>query len=170
MRDMRSYDAELKRAHQRRDRYLAPAAALLLSFLATPSSTGQARVELELTSDNPYVNEAVAVSVAVINAGEHEPPRFPDLPNCTVRERGSGMSSYSNVDSRTGRAIRALSSGATMPEAMGISTFRAKLTVFVIAAVLAAISGWLFAYFQRTVNPSPFAIGKGNMVCDSVTN
>ncbi|WBY03935.1 branched-chain amino acid ABC transporter ATP-binding protein/permease [Ramlibacter tataouinensis] len=65
------------------------------------------------------------------------------------------------LDSRPGRAIRALSSGSTMPEAMGISTFRAKLTVFVIAAVLAAISGWLFAYFQRTVNPSPFAIGKG---------
>ena len=29
------------------------------------------------------------------------------------------------------------------------------------AAVLAAISGWLFAHFQRAVNPTPFSIGKG---------
>jgi branched-chain amino acid transport system permease protein len=65
------------------------------------------------------------------------------------------------LDSRPGRAIRSLKGGATMAEAMGISTFRAKLTVFVIAAVLAAVSGWLFAFFQRTVNPSPFSIGKG---------
>lgn len=65
------------------------------------------------------------------------------------------------LDSRPGRAIRSLKGGATMAEAMGISTFRAKLTVFVIAAVLAAVSGWLFAFFQRTVNPSPFGINKG---------
>ena len=65
------------------------------------------------------------------------------------------------LDSRSGRAIRALTHGATMAEAMGISTFRYKLLVFVLAAVLAAISGWLFAHFQRTVNPTPFSIGKG---------
>jgi branched-chain amino acid transport system permease protein len=65
------------------------------------------------------------------------------------------------LDSRPGRAIRALKSGSTMAEAMGISTFRAKLTVFVIAAVLAAVSGWLFAFFQRTVNPTPFSLSKG---------
>ncbi|MFO1216993.1 MAG: branched-chain amino acid ABC transporter ATP-binding protein/permease [Burkholderiaceae bacterium] len=65
------------------------------------------------------------------------------------------------LDSRPGRAIRSLKSGATMAEAMGISTFRYKLTVFVLAAVLAAVSGWLFAHFQRTVNPTPFSIGKG---------
>jgi len=65
------------------------------------------------------------------------------------------------LDSRPGRAIRALKSGATMAEAMGISTFRYKLTVFVIAALLAAVSGWLFAHFQRSVSPSPFGIHKG---------
>lgn len=65
------------------------------------------------------------------------------------------------LDSRPGRAIRSLKSGATMAEAMGISTFRAKLTVFVLSALLASISGWLFAFFQRTVNPTPFSIGKG---------
>ena len=65
------------------------------------------------------------------------------------------------LDSRPGRAIRSLKSGATMAEAMGISTFRYKLTAFVIAAVLAAVSGWLFAHFQRSVSPSPFGINKG---------
>ncbi|WP_427912773.1 ABC transporter permease subunit [Ramlibacter sp. MMS24-I3-19] len=65
------------------------------------------------------------------------------------------------LDSRPGRAIRSLRSGATMAEAMGVSTFRYKLVVFVLAAVLAAVSGWLFAFFQRAINPSPFSIGKG---------
>jgi len=65
------------------------------------------------------------------------------------------------LDSRPGRAIRALKSGATMAEAFGISTFRYKLVAFVLAAVLAATAGWLFAHFQRTVNPTPFSIGKG---------
>ncbi|MES3001969.1 MAG: branched-chain amino acid ABC transporter ATP-binding protein/permease [Pseudomonadota bacterium] len=65
------------------------------------------------------------------------------------------------LDSRPGRAIRSLKSGSTMAEAMGISTFRYKLEIFVIAAVLASVSGWLFAFFQRTVNPTPFSLGKG---------
>jgi branched-chain amino acid transport system permease protein len=65
------------------------------------------------------------------------------------------------LDSRPGRAIRSLKSGSMMAEAMGISTFRYKLTVFVLAAILAAVSGWLFAHFQRTVNPTPFSLGKG---------
>ena len=65
------------------------------------------------------------------------------------------------LDSRAGRAIRALNGGVVMAEAMGISTFRYKVQVFVIAALLAAVSGWLFAHFQRTVNPSPFGIRWG---------
>ncbi len=65
------------------------------------------------------------------------------------------------LDSRTGRAIRSLHGGKTMPEAMGIATFRYKVLVFVVAALLASLSGWLFAHFQRTVNPSPFGIKFG---------
>ena len=65
------------------------------------------------------------------------------------------------LDSRPGRAIRSIKGGSTMPEAMGVSTFRYKLVAFVLAAILAAISGWLFAFFQRTVNPTPFSLGKG---------
>jgi branched-chain amino acid transport system permease protein len=44
---------------------------------------------------------------------------------------------------------------------MGIDTFRSKVSVFLIAALLASVSGWLFAYFQRSVNPSPFGLKMG---------
>lgn len=65
------------------------------------------------------------------------------------------------LDSRTGRAIRALAGGARMAEAMGVNTLRHKVGVFVLAALLASISGWLFAHFQRAVNPSPFGLRMG---------
>jgi branched-chain amino acid transport system permease protein len=65
------------------------------------------------------------------------------------------------LDSRTGRALRAVKGGTTMAEAMGVNTFRIKVTAFVLAALLASVSGWLFAHFQRTVNPSPFGLNKG---------
>ncbi|MDR7332927.1 branched-chain amino acid ABC transporter ATP-binding protein/permease [Roseateles asaccharophilus] len=69
------------------------------------------------------------------------------------------------LDSRPGRIMRALNTnrggGATMPEAMGASTFRYKLVMFVIAALLASVSGWLYAHMQRSVNPSPFGIKFG---------
>ncbi|WP_034411024.1 ABC transporter permease subunit [Derxia gummosa] len=65
------------------------------------------------------------------------------------------------LDSRPGRAIRALRCGTTMPEAMGISTFRYKVAIFVLSALLAAVSGWLFAHFQRAINPSPFGMHMG---------
>lgn len=65
------------------------------------------------------------------------------------------------LDSRSGRAIRALSRGAQMAEAMGIDTLRHKVFIFVLAALLASVSGWLFAHFQRTVNPSPFGLKMG---------
>ncbi len=65
------------------------------------------------------------------------------------------------LDSRTGRALRAVKGGSTMAEAMGVNTFRIKVTAFVLAALLASVSGWLFAHFQRTVNPSPFGLKMG---------
>ena len=65
------------------------------------------------------------------------------------------------LDSRPGRAIRSLKGGSQMAEAMGISTFRYKVTIFLIAALFAAIAGWLLAHFQRTVNPSAFGLKMG---------
>jgi len=65
------------------------------------------------------------------------------------------------LDSRPGRAIRSLKGGTQMAEAMGISTFRYKVTVFLIAALFASVAGWLLAHFQRTVNPSAFGLKMG---------
>ena len=65
------------------------------------------------------------------------------------------------LDSRTGRAIRALRRGHVAAEAFGIRTPRAKLLVFIYAAVLAGLSGWLYAHFQRAANPTPFGAQAG---------
>jgi branched-chain amino acid transport system permease protein len=65
------------------------------------------------------------------------------------------------LDSRTGRAIRALRRGHIAAEAFGIQTPRAKLLVFIYAAVLAGLSGWLYAHFQRAANPTPFGAQAG---------
>jgi branched-chain amino acid transport system permease protein len=65
------------------------------------------------------------------------------------------------LDSRTGRAIRALRRGHVAAEAFGVETPRSKLLVFIHAAVLAGLSGWLYAHFQRAVNPTPFGAQAG---------
>src|SRR5437868_7140588 len=65
------------------------------------------------------------------------------------------------LDSREGRAVRALKSGRVMAESMGVDTARYRVKVFVLAALLAALSGWLYAHMQRFVNPTPFNINIG---------
>jgi ABC-type branched-subunit amino acid transport system ATPase component/ABC-type branched-subunit amino acid transport system permease subunit len=65
------------------------------------------------------------------------------------------------LDSRTGRAIRALRRGHVAAEAFGVQTPRAKLLVFIYAAVLAGLSGWLYAHLQRAANPTPFGAQAG---------
>ena len=65
------------------------------------------------------------------------------------------------LNSREGRAIRALKNGQLMAESMGINTFRSKMIIFLISALFAATSGWLYAHMQRFVNPTPFGLGMG---------
>jgi len=74
---------------------------------------------------------------------------------------GAALGAIHLLDSRSGRALRAVKGGTTMAEAMGVDTLRLKIAVFVLAALLASVSGWLFAHFQRTVNPSPFGLKMG---------
>jgi branched-chain amino acid transport system permease protein len=70
---------------------------------------------------------------------------------------GIGLCAVRNLlHSREGRAIRALKGGVVMAEAMGVDTQRAKMTAFLIAALLASASGWLYAHMQQFVNPVPF--------------
>ena len=65
------------------------------------------------------------------------------------------------LDSREGRAIRALKSGRVMAESMGVDTGRQRMKLFVLAALLSAVSGWLYAHLQRFVNPTPFDLNIG---------
>ncbi|MBL8393494.1 MAG: branched-chain amino acid ABC transporter ATP-binding protein/permease, partial [Candidatus Accumulibacter sp.] len=65
------------------------------------------------------------------------------------------------LDSREGRAIRALKGGSVMAEAMGVHTPRSKIVVFTVAALYAGVSGWLYAHLQRFVNPTPFSLTQG---------
>ena len=73
----------------------------------------------------------------------------------------SALLTMNLLDSRTGRAIRALRRGHVAAEAFGIQTPRAKLLVFIYAAVLAGLSGWLYAHFERATNPTPFGAQAG---------
>ncbi|WP_369063034.1 branched-chain amino acid ABC transporter ATP-binding protein/permease [Burkholderia gladioli] len=65
------------------------------------------------------------------------------------------------LNSRPGRAIRALRGGGVMAEAMGVNTAWMRVLIFVYAAVLASVSGFLYAHLQRAVNPTPFGLNHG---------
>jgi len=73
----------------------------------------------------------------------------------------TALAAQNLLDSRVGRAIRALRGGGQAPEAFGVNVARAKLTVFVLAGVTAALAGWLYAHMQRAINPTPFSISMG---------
>jgi branched-chain amino acid transport system permease protein len=65
------------------------------------------------------------------------------------------------LDSRAGRAIRALRGGAAAASSFGVALPRARMTAFVYAAALAGLAGWLYAHLQRAVNPTPFGLLPG---------
>ena len=65
------------------------------------------------------------------------------------------------LQSRMGRAMRVLRGGNILAESLGIDAFRARLSLFVIAALLAALSGWLEAHLTHFVSPSPYGAGPG---------
>ena len=61
------------------------------------------------------------------------------------------------VDSRTGRALRAVHGSEFAAEMMGIDTARTKAQVFVLSALLSAFAGSLFAHQQGFVSPDSFS-------------
>ncbi|MQR00563.1 branched-chain amino acid ABC transporter ATP-binding protein/permease [Glaciimonas soli] len=65
------------------------------------------------------------------------------------------------LNSRIGRAIRALNGAGVMAESMGVNTAWIKMVIFVLAALLASVSGWLYAHLQGAVNPTPFGLNPG---------
>jgi ABC-type branched-subunit amino acid transport system ATPase component/ABC-type branched-subunit amino acid transport system permease subunit len=65
------------------------------------------------------------------------------------------------LDSRSGRAIRALRFRSVMAESFAVNTSALKLVVFLYAALLAGLSGWLYAHFLRFVSPHAFGVNAG---------
>jgi branched-chain amino acid transport system permease protein len=48
-----------------------------------------------------------------------------------------------------------------MAESFGVDLRHYKVVIFVYAALLGGVSGWLYAHMQRAVSPSPFGLGYG---------
>ncbi len=72
---------------------------------------------------------------------------------------GLGMLFCRNVlQSRAGRAIRSLRGGGVLLASVGADAFAVRLTLFVLAALLAGVAGWLYAHANRFVSPAPFDV------------
>ena len=61
------------------------------------------------------------------------------------------------IDSRSGRALRALHGSEVAAEMMGINTALTKTGVFVLAALIASLAGSLFAHQQAFISPASFS-------------
>jgi len=60
------------------------------------------------------------------------------------------------VDSRVGRALRAIHDSEVAARASGVDTARLKIWVFVVSAVYASLAGSLYAHFVTFISPSSF--------------
>ncbi len=60
------------------------------------------------------------------------------------------------IDSRIGRALRAIHGSEAATAALGVDVARVKLAVFALAAGLTALAGSLYAHYVTFINPSPF--------------
>ncbi len=61
------------------------------------------------------------------------------------------------VNSRTGRALRAIHGSEDAAESIGINVDRFKVKIFVLSAVYASLAGSLFAHHVTHVSPSTFS-------------
>lgn len=71
------------------------------------------------------------------------------------------VAAHNLLDSRAGRAVRALRFRSVMAESCGVNTAVLKLVIFVDAAVLAGMAGWLHAHYLRFVSPHAFGVNAG---------
>lgn len=60
------------------------------------------------------------------------------------------------VNSRPGRALRAIHGSELAAETVGVDTAQFKAMIFAISAMYASLAGSLFAHFQVAVSPAPF--------------
>lgn len=60
------------------------------------------------------------------------------------------------VNSRAGRALRAIHGSEIAAEVMGVDTANFKLQALVLSTMMASLAGSLYAHFQAAVSPRPF--------------
>lgn len=60
------------------------------------------------------------------------------------------------VNSRVGRALRAIHYSEQAASAVGVDTARVKLQIFVFSAVIAALAGFLYAHLVMFISPGSF--------------
>ncbi len=60
------------------------------------------------------------------------------------------------VNSRVGRALRAIHSSDLAAEVIGVNTAEFKTRVFVLSAIMGSLAGSLYAHFQAAVSPPTF--------------
>ncbi|MBN1978831.1 MAG: branched-chain amino acid ABC transporter permease [Anaerolineae bacterium] len=61
------------------------------------------------------------------------------------------------VNSRIGRALRAIHAGEVAANTCGVDTERYKVQALVVSAMCAALAGSLYAHFQSAISPNPFS-------------
>jgi len=64
------------------------------------------------------------------------------------------------IDSRVGRALRAIHGSEEAAEAVGVDTARFKLKVFVLSAVYAALAGVFLTHYNGGIGPSEASVMK----------
>jgi len=64
------------------------------------------------------------------------------------------------IDSRVGRALRAIHGAEDAAGAMGVNTARYKLQIFVLSAVFAAVAGVFMTHYNGSIGPSEAGVMK----------
>ena len=70
------------------------------------------------------------------------------------------------VNSRVGRALRAIHGSEVAANVTGVDTARYKLQILVVSAMIASLAGSLYAHFQALIAPRPFHfVASVELVC-----
>jgi branched-chain amino acid transport system permease protein len=68
------------------------------------------------------------------------------------------MFSLNVINSRVGRALRAVHGSELAANTMGVEASRYKVQVFVLSAIYASMAGSLYAHFVTFISPSSFSL------------
>ena len=69
---------------------------------------------------------------------------------------GTLLLSINIINSRVGRALRAVHGSEVAASVLGVNISRYKVGVFVLSALYAAVAGWLYTHYITFISPSSF--------------